>query len=326
MPSSPTQPASQPSSRPPEFSSRLLACRLTCAFVPGLERGFPCGGFSHVVAGCRAAVLRSWRAAGAGFAGFRRTGRRGRVAWMFRNPRRTRAGVSRPGGAGRSQGRRRSAASGRASRSWAWQAMISQVHRSAAAGSRIFGVVQPRTCLNRRKVCSRSNRRKNACQQPVHFSWRGAGARAPQPDGLGVAVAGQMIHLQPDQGAFDHRQRAVVVQPGGAVGQPGMQPVPGLRGRGAVAGGFRGGGHGGAGQVAGSARANSRPCRRGRPLVPGWRGGTGSAAPGRCAAGPGPPPAGQRAGKPAAWGHTRHRRSPGQAGHPHASARPRSGG
>ncbi len=40
--------------------------------------------------------------------------RRGRAWWLFRNPRRTRAGVSRPGGAGRSQGRRRSAASGRA--------------------------------------------------------------------------------------------------------------------------------------------------------------------------------------------------------------------
>ena len=40
-------------------------------------------------------------------------------ARMFRNPRRTRAGVSRPGGAGDSQGRRRSAASGRARRSWA---------------------------------------------------------------------------------------------------------------------------------------------------------------------------------------------------------------
>ena len=89
--------------------------------------------------------------------------RRGMVAWMFRNPRRTRAGVSRPGGAGRSQGRRRSSASGRARRSWAWQAMISQVHRSAASGLRILGAVQPRTCLNSRKVCSRSKRRKNAC-------------------------------------------------------------------------------------------------------------------------------------------------------------------
>jgi hypothetical protein len=33
--------------------------------------------------------------------------------------------------------------------------MISQVHRSAAAGSRDLAAVQPRTCLNSRKVCSR---------------------------------------------------------------------------------------------------------------------------------------------------------------------------
>lgn len=42
--------------------------------------------------------------------------------------------------------------------------MISQVHRSAASGSRSRGRVQPRVCLNSRKVCSRSNRRRNACQ------------------------------------------------------------------------------------------------------------------------------------------------------------------
>src|ERR1035441_7167486 len=64
-----------------------------------------------------------------------------------------------------------------------------QVHRSAAAGSRIFGAVQPRTCLNSRKVCSRSKRRKNACQSrstsagaaPVrdHHSHTGFGSRSP---------------------------------------------------------------------------------------------------------------------------------------------------
>ena len=41
------------------------------------------------------------------------------IGRMFRNPRRTRAGVSRPGAAGFSHGRRRSAANGRARRSWA---------------------------------------------------------------------------------------------------------------------------------------------------------------------------------------------------------------
>ena len=98
---------------------------------------------ANPLAGCRAAVLRSWWPPGPGFAGFRCTGRAA-FARMFLNPRRTRAGVSRPGGAGRSQGPRRSAASGRASRSWAWAVMMIQVHWSAACGSRIFGTVHPR--------------------------------------------------------------------------------------------------------------------------------------------------------------------------------------
>ena len=79
--------------------------------------------------------------------------------------------------------------------------------------------------------------------QPVHLRGGGAGDGGPQPHRLGVPVAGQVIHLQADQGAFDDRQRAVVVQPGGAVGQPGVQPVPGLRDGGAVAGGHRARGH-----------------------------------------------------------------------------------
>lgn len=60
----------------------------------------------------------------------------GKFVRRLLNPRRTRAGVSRPGSAGFSQGRRRSAASGRARRSWVWAAVISQVHRSAASGVR----------------------------------------------------------------------------------------------------------------------------------------------------------------------------------------------
>src|SRR6266540_7436066 len=58
---------------------------------------------------------------------------------MFRNPRRTRAGVRRPGAAGFSQGRRRSSVRRRARRSWVWQAMTSQVQRSAAWGVRSLG-------------------------------------------------------------------------------------------------------------------------------------------------------------------------------------------
>lgn len=95
----------------------------------------------------------------------------GVLARRFGNPRRTRVGVSLLGGTGFSQGRRRSVVSGRVSRSWVCATMISQVQRSAAAGSRSLGVVQPRVCLNSRKVCSMSNRRRNACQQRSISTW-----------------------------------------------------------------------------------------------------------------------------------------------------------
>ena len=48
--------------------------RLTCTFAPCLERELPFRRLAHVVAGCKAAVLRAWRVPGAGLAGFRRTG------------------------------------------------------------------------------------------------------------------------------------------------------------------------------------------------------------------------------------------------------------
>ena len=168
----------------------------------------------------------SWRGAGCrlvdpggrpgpGLPGFGAPARQGRAWWMFRNPRRTRGGVSRPAGAGRSQSRRRSAASGRASRSWAWQGITIQVHRSAAAGSRSFWAVQPRTCLNSRKVLKIKSAQERL-PPPVHLGRGGAGDRAPWPHRLWVPVAGQVIHPQTDQGALDHGQRAAVVQPGGA--------------------------------------------------------------------------------------------------------------
>src|SRR6516225_906007 len=56
------------------FPDRLLACRLTCAFAVCLEGEFPFCRFPHVMMWCRVAVLRPWRPARAGFAGFRRTG------------------------------------------------------------------------------------------------------------------------------------------------------------------------------------------------------------------------------------------------------------
>jgi len=58
--------------------------------------------------------------------------------------------------------------------------------------------------------------------QKVHLGRGGAGDRGPQPQRLGVPAAGQTVHLQADQGPhLDDRQVAVVVQPGGAAGQPG---------------------------------------------------------------------------------------------------------
>jgi hypothetical protein len=76
--------------------------------------------------------------------------------------------------------------------------MMIQVHRSAAAGSRIFGVVQPSTCLNSRKVCSRAGPAQERLPAPGYLGGGQAGGGNPQPDRLGVAVAGQVIDGQPD--------------------------------------------------------------------------------------------------------------------------------
>jgi hypothetical protein len=48
-----------------------------------------------------------------------------------------------------------------------------------------------------------------------------------------------VIHLKPDQGSLDDGQRTVVTEPGGAVGEPGMHLVPGLRHGHPVPGGHR---------------------------------------------------------------------------------------
>jgi hypothetical protein len=184
--------------------------------------------------------------------GFGAPARRGMVARMFRNPRRTRAGVSRPGGAGRSQGRRRSSASGRARRSWVWQVMMSQVHRSAAAGSRILGVVQPRVCLSGRCV-------KGASQT----AYVGVSGHAPLIgiDGLLAAVV-----------CVRRLREARAGQSEGG-GSPCLQmqrcpPVDGPVGRGSGLGGVSGGEPGAGGLSAGPAgRADD-----GLESWSGWRG------------------------------------------------------
>jgi transposase len=60
-----------------QLSDAHLACRLTFSFSQGFEATFSSGGFSHVVAGCWAAVRGTWWPAGSGLAGFWRTGRTG---------------------------------------------------------------------------------------------------------------------------------------------------------------------------------------------------------------------------------------------------------
>jgi hypothetical protein len=57
----------------------------------------------------------------------------------------------------------------------------------------------------------------------------GGGGRVadPQPQRFRGAVAGQVLDLQPDQGAFDDRQLAVVIAPGAAVFQPRVAAMPG---------------------------------------------------------------------------------------------------
>lgn len=98
--------------------------------------------------------------------------------------RRTRPGVRRSAGSGRSQGNRWSATNGRASHNSQNATTTSHVHRSAVSGARGRPVVQPRSCLAKRKPCSTANRRRyhrHNCYRsagsgpPIHTSHSGAG-------------------------------------------------------------------------------------------------------------------------------------------------------
>lgn len=114
------------------------------------------------------------------------------VGWRLRNPRRTRAGASRRGWVtGFSRGRRQSSTMTRASRSWVWTVRISQVQRSAEAGSRNVGRVHPNVCLNSRKVCSRSHRRRNTCQSRSASSASASVTEDHNQTGLGSRSPGK---------------------------------------------------------------------------------------------------------------------------------------
>ena len=191
----PAQPEPKQASHPPTDtvlkSNRLSACYLTCLLagfclasarltvLPTSWR-WPGGGFSILAGGrdlvCRVSARRPDRAASGGCSGTRggpgrgSGGREGRAA--------ARAGAGRRRGGGRGGAGRR-------------QAMMSQVHRSAAAGSRSLGRVQPRACLKNLNVCSISKRRRNACQARFTAS-ASAAAAGTTATGFRAAVAGQV--------------------------------------------------------------------------------------------------------------------------------------
>ena len=117
-----------------------------------------------------------------------------------------------------------------------------QVHRSAAAGSRSLGRVQPRTCLKNLNMCSISKRRRNACQARFTSAAEVPAREDHSHSGSGLRSPGRRSTAQPDQGALDDRQLAVVVFPPGAGGQLLVQPSPGRGPGGAVPGGLGDGG------------------------------------------------------------------------------------
>jgi hypothetical protein len=67
---------------------------------------------------------------------------------------------------------------------------------------------------------------EKAAPPAVDIGGGGAGGRGPQPHRLGVAVAGQVVDLQADQRALDDGELALVVEPAGAVGEPGGAAGP----------------------------------------------------------------------------------------------------
>ena len=78
-----------------------------------------------------------------------------------------------------------------------------------------------------------------------------------------------MFDGQPDYRSFHHRQFAVVVRPGSAAFQLGMQPLPGTRGGSAVAGGGSDRGHrrAGPGHVPGEPELRPVPGPPARPAI-----------------------------------------------------------
>ena len=162
---------------------------------------------------------------------------------MLGNPRRTRAGVIRPGGAARSQGRRTSSVRYRARRSWVCAAIthpgppVSGLGGADLRGCPAEGLFeQPEGVLDIEPAQERS-------PEPIDICWCQTGFRAPQPHRRRMTVTGQVIHRQPDHCSLDDRGWPLVVGPRAAVGQPGVQPIPRRGVRGSVAAGVAGRDH-----------------------------------------------------------------------------------
>lgn len=159
----------------------------------------------------------------------------------FRNPRRTRAGVSLFGSAGFSQGWRRSGD-----------------ERAGKAELGVGGDHQPGPAVGRRRVAQAGpgpaeglleqtegvlqvEAAEERLPAAVDVGRAGTGTRPPQPDRPVHPAAGQLLDGEPDHRAFEERQLAVAFQPCRPAGQPGVKPAPGPGRSGAVAAGCRGG-------------------------------------------------------------------------------------
>jgi hypothetical protein len=92
--------------------------------------------------------------------------------------------------------------------------MVSQVQGPALCGSRTLGTVQPRVCVKQPEGVLHAEALQKRLPAQLDLSAGHAGARGPQPDRLGVAVSRQVINLDSNQRAVDHKRFAAVVESG----------------------------------------------------------------------------------------------------------------
>lgn len=78
-----------------------------------------------------------------------------------------------------------------------------QVQRSPWSGVRMRGRVQPRVCLRNSEGVLQVEAAQEGSPQPVHIKVGELGSGVPQPYRFGVAIAGEPVHLELDDAAFD---------------------------------------------------------------------------------------------------------------------------